>query len=172
MQQKSENFSEFSERTEALARALGIKISVLPEKLGVSASMFHAYRSGKSPISPKAWRKLEAIERSAGLGKGSTSHVDFDPLRTEKGSTSHVDFDPLPESNAENSAIPNQFAVPSVAEFQRQMAEMNDKIQAALAAAFTIDELQRRMENAGAWPASAEDGKLSPGQLWTKYAPK
>lgn len=29
--------------------------------------MFHSYRSGKQPISDKAWRKLEAAEKRAGL---------------------------------------------------------------------------------------------------------
>lgn len=64
MQQKSENFSEYSERTEALARNLGVNLSDLPEKIGVSNSMFHAYRSGKYPISQKAWRKLEQAEEA------------------------------------------------------------------------------------------------------------
>lgn len=32
--------------------------------------MFHAYRSGKYPISEKAWRKLEAAERAAGIENG------------------------------------------------------------------------------------------------------
>lgn len=32
--------------------------------------MFHAYRSGKYPISAKAWRKLEAAERKAGIRPG------------------------------------------------------------------------------------------------------
>lgn len=64
MQQKSELFSEFSERTEELAKRLDVNVSDLPEIIGVSASMFHAYRSGKSPISLKAWRKLEAAEKA------------------------------------------------------------------------------------------------------------
>lgn len=32
--------------------------------------MLFAYRTGKSPISAKAWRKLEAAEREAGIGVG------------------------------------------------------------------------------------------------------
>jgi hypothetical protein len=71
MQAKSENFSEFSERTEVLSRRLHLNVSDLPEKISISASMFHAYRSGKYPISPKAWRKLELAERAAGLGVGA-----------------------------------------------------------------------------------------------------
>lgn len=67
MQDKSEFFSEFSERTETLARFMGLRLSDLPENIGVSASMFYAYRSGKYPISSKAWRKLEQAEKAAGI---------------------------------------------------------------------------------------------------------
>jgi ribosome-binding protein aMBF1 (putative translation factor) len=74
MQQKSENYSEFSERTEVLASNLGINLSDLPAKIGVSNSMFHAYRSGKYPISEKAWSKLERCEQAAGInGEGTQS---------------------------------------------------------------------------------------------------
>lgn len=31
--------------------------------------MFHAYRSGKHPISAKVWRKLAAAELAAGIGQ-------------------------------------------------------------------------------------------------------
>jgi hypothetical protein len=67
MQEKSENYSEFSERTERLALQLGSLLSDLPGKIGVSPSMFHAYRSGKHAISEKAWRKLNAAEQMAGI---------------------------------------------------------------------------------------------------------
>ena len=67
MQAKSENFSEYSERTESLADVLAMRLSDLPQLMGISSSMFHAYRSGKYPISGKAWRKLEAAERTAGI---------------------------------------------------------------------------------------------------------
>lgn len=36
--------------------------------LGISKATVFAYRSGKQPISDKAWRKLEAAEARAGLG--------------------------------------------------------------------------------------------------------
>lgn len=69
MQQKSESFSEFSERTEKLAAKLTLKLGELPERIGVSPAMFFAYRTGKNKISDKAWRKLEGAEREAGLIK-------------------------------------------------------------------------------------------------------
>ena len=67
MQQKSEKFSEYSERTEFLATSLRQNLSDLPEKIGVSPSMFYSYRTGKHPISAKAWRKLEVAEKAAGI---------------------------------------------------------------------------------------------------------
>jgi len=71
MQSKSDKKSEFSTRTEDLARNLGVKLSDLPKILGVSASMFFAYRSGKHPISNKAWRKLDQAERECRESVGS-----------------------------------------------------------------------------------------------------
>ncbi len=76
MQQKSEKFSEYSARTENLSLILGVNLSDLPEKIGVSNSMFHAYRSGKYPISAKAWAKLEAAERAAGIGNGQSANAE------------------------------------------------------------------------------------------------
>jgi hypothetical protein len=62
VQDKNHSFIDFSERTEALAVALGKNVSELPVFIGISPSMLHSYRSGKLPISAKAWRKLEAAE--------------------------------------------------------------------------------------------------------------
>ncbi len=68
MQDKSQSFLEFSERTEVLAKKSGLRLSDLPVNMGLSNGMFHACRSGKTPISPKTWRKLESAERAAGIG--------------------------------------------------------------------------------------------------------
>jgi len=67
VQEKSKSYQSFCERTDALAKELRINVSDLPQKIEVSASMFHSYRSGKYPISAKAWRKLEAAEAGAGV---------------------------------------------------------------------------------------------------------
>jgi transcriptional regulator with XRE-family HTH domain len=66
-QQKSELFEEFSERTERIASEMTLKLSDLPEKIGISPAMFYAYRKGKYAISDKAWRKLEALEQEIGV---------------------------------------------------------------------------------------------------------
>jgi hypothetical protein len=92
VQEKSDKFSEYSERTEALARILGKNVSDLPAKIGVSNSMFYAYRTGKYPISAKAWKKLEAAERSAGIGalKSENAKSSGNLKDSGAGVSSHV----------------------------------------------------------------------------------
>ena len=51
--------------------------------------MFHSYRSGKYPISDKAWRKLEAAERAAGLIDEANV-----PVRTAESEGKVKDSDP------------------------------------------------------------------------------
>ena len=74
MQDKSEHYSEFSERTDKLAVSLGGPVSALIPLMKVSNGMLFAYRTGKHRISNKAWRKLESLERVVaeppGLKKG------------------------------------------------------------------------------------------------------
>lgn len=69
MQAEIKSFSEFSERTEELAHRIERNLKDLPALLGVSPSMFWGYRTGKYPISAKAWRKLAAAEAKAGIIK-------------------------------------------------------------------------------------------------------
>lgn len=68
MQEKSESSLEFLERTDRLASALGVTVSGLSGVMSLSNGMLFAYRTGKNPISKKAWLKLEAAERKAGIG--------------------------------------------------------------------------------------------------------
>lgn len=75
MQQKSENYLEFSERTEALSQKLGVKLSDLPPVIGISPAMFYAHRTGKHHISDKTWRKLESAEVTAGVMTKKTQPV-------------------------------------------------------------------------------------------------
>jgi len=56
--------------------------------------MFHAYRSGKYPISPKAWRKLEQVERSAGILSEEV------PPKAEFAESS-AELNQIPEGSAE-----------------------------------------------------------------------
>jgi hypothetical protein len=70
MQQHFRSYSHFSQRTEILANHLGLMLGDLPALIGVSARMFYGYRTGKYPLTDKAWRKLEAAEETAELPKG------------------------------------------------------------------------------------------------------
>ena len=72
MQENFRSASHFSQRTESLAVALGVHLKELPSRLGFSERMLFGYRSGKYPITGKAWRKLEQAEREARLAPGST----------------------------------------------------------------------------------------------------
>lgn len=65
------DYSEFSERTDALAARLGLRIVDLPNILRVSEDMLMGYRSGRHRITAKAWRKLEAAETNAGAESDS-----------------------------------------------------------------------------------------------------
>ena len=67
LQAQNQNIGEFSERTDRLAEKLSLPLRELGDRIGVSTAMLFAYRSGKNPISVKAWRKLEQAEREVGI---------------------------------------------------------------------------------------------------------
>ena len=69
MQEKSEFSLIFSERTDALASHFGIRVIDLPKKIKISEDMLMGYRTGRYPISKKAWMKLDQAEIEAGLRK-------------------------------------------------------------------------------------------------------
>jgi transcriptional regulator with XRE-family HTH domain len=62
LQAKNQTNLEFSDRTDRLADQLGISLRQLAERIGISPAMLFAYRSGKYPISRKAWKKLDQTE--------------------------------------------------------------------------------------------------------------
>ncbi len=67
MQQKKEDFRFFLERTDDLAYKLRITLRELGPVIGMSTASLFGYRSGKIPLSSKAWGKLEAAEKKAGI---------------------------------------------------------------------------------------------------------
>ena len=90
--------TNFSERTDALARFRNCSLRDLAGFIGISQAMLFAYRSGKSEPSLKVWRKLERAERDCGLQeekgnfvprgtklKGSDTESSGDPKESEKG---------------------------------------------------------------------------------------
>lgn len=52
---------------------LQLEWAVLADKLGLSESMIYAVRAGRVGMSDKAIHRLEALEREAGMHKGSSS---------------------------------------------------------------------------------------------------
>lgn len=56
--------------------------------------MFHAYRSGKQPISGKAWQKLEAAEDAAGIFVNERQVLERQS-RTQAENTLHDDAENL-----------------------------------------------------------------------------
>lgn len=67
-----------------MAEKLGIRAVDLPEVVGLSKAMLFAYRKGKYPISWRAWRKLEAAERAAGLVVLPESVLEMDRIEMKR----------------------------------------------------------------------------------------
>ena len=148
MQQQNRSSSHFSQRTEILSEQLGLLLRDLPVRIGISDRMFYGYRSGSYPISDKAWRKLEAAERAAGLGIPESAP---------------------PPALGEPSAEPPPDHGDGAAEMARRIADL---LRPDLPGLFPMAELIGRMEAAGAWPPTGADLTLTPGQLWAKYTPR
>lgn len=72
MQEQFCSFRIFSQRTDALASALGLNLNELPEKIGISQRSLYGYRSGKYPVTAKALRKLREAEATAGIIPSAT----------------------------------------------------------------------------------------------------
>jgi hypothetical protein len=114
--------SQYSQRTEALAAKRGVLLGEIPEVLGVSARMFHGYRSGKYPISPKAWRKLEAAEAQM----ENSAPLRINPSWTEQGKGEPADYArPLREDRIADShaaGLSSGFDYRKMAEIMRDAA--------------------------------------------------
>ncbi|MGE9270703.1 MAG: hypothetical protein ACQKBU_07855 [Verrucomicrobiales bacterium] len=67
MQEKKDTYLDFLKRSDLLAATLGKNVEELVGPLQMSRASLFSYRTGKRPISSKAWHKLEAAERAAGL---------------------------------------------------------------------------------------------------------
>lgn len=85
------DFSEFSERTDALAARLGLRIVDLPGILRVSEDMLMGYRSGRHRITAKAWRKLAAAESKVRAESESDSLGNFPRSGSEPTAEACVD---------------------------------------------------------------------------------
>lgn len=102
MQQKSDQSaqnSDFSDRTDALAHHLGIRIAELTDRLDLSRDSLMGYRTGRYPVSPKAWRKLQAAETAAGIQTKtqSQSQSQAGPSQSQSQGAAHRSFGELRE---------------------------------------------------------------------------
>jgi transcriptional regulator with XRE-family HTH domain len=61
----------FFKRTERLAKVLRLSGREIAKKIGVSHGSLCGYRTGRIRITNKAWAKLEAAERAAGVETGA-----------------------------------------------------------------------------------------------------
>jgi hypothetical protein len=88
LQQINHTLSDYLRRTDVLAEFLGLKLSDLPGVLACSKAMIFAYRSGKNPISNKAWLRLLAAEKQAGLSQPDQIHPALAPPPPPSASSS------------------------------------------------------------------------------------
>ena len=161
MQEENQNFSEYFERTRVLADRLGIPVVDLPPHVGISKAMLFAYRKGKYPISWKAWRKLEAAERAAGIGvEPEVAAPDPPPDNSVPGESGWVPLASIKQLQQEMRGL------------QQTLKQYVGPLHTAMEPVplpFTMADLRQRMEAAGAWPPDADDLRLTPGELMSKY---
>jgi hypothetical protein len=82
--------------------------------------MFYGYRSGKYPITDKAWRKLEALEESAGVENRSfRSEAQAEPL---------VKDPPELVSSAQHFAAGVQSMLAEMAEMRARLEYLEDLV--------------------------------------------
>ena len=162
---------QFLQRTDDLAALLGCYLRDLPAKIGISERSMFGYRAGKYPVTAKALRKLEAAERAAGIhqgdpaGEAGIAGSSGKPKDYPAGNGEKVSPEDTLLHDASPEAAMQRLAAVSAA-FSSQLAALQ------ITPPFSLQDLEDRMRAANAWPASAEDRKLSPGTLWQKYAPK
>lgn len=148
MQEKKDTFDIFLRRTDFLAHHLKCEIERLPDMLGISRASLFGYRSGARPITNKAWRKLEAAERAAGLG-----HV-----RADEASQNQVRADLI--SAAEKKLL----RVEELSDVDRLRAELSEKISALTT---VITEQNKRIDAL----LEQRAARTSPGEARSSSSP-
>lgn len=127
MQAKLDENRVFSERSDALSEHLRISLRETAARIGISQAMLFAYRTGKSPVSGKAWRKLEAAERAAGLRTpGDQASVIIEAAEKYAGK----ETDPEKAENLFNRLV---------IDLAGKIYQLDDRIQ-------RLDELEQRLE--------------------------
>lgn len=94
-----------------MAEELNVLLKELPSIIGISERMFYGYRSGKYPITEKAWRKLEASEREAGITATAT-----------------ITNNPTPQNDID-SFTPDEHIQSALHAIDEKLEKMQDQIQ-------------------------------------------
>ncbi|MBN2069122.1 MAG: helix-turn-helix transcriptional regulator [Opitutales bacterium] len=76
MQENNTDFIHFSDRSDDLAKHLNLNAKELAEFIGISRPMLYAYKTGRSPITGKVWRKLAQAEEKAGIRLSTKTDVE------------------------------------------------------------------------------------------------
>ena len=145
---------------------MGRNVQDLPEILGIGRASLFCYRTGKRTITRKTWLKLEQAERAADI------HQDSAAAGAAIADNEANPKDSAPAPGEKVSAVDDPLR-----SVQAQLAAIQARLDASfspvhkIVAEFPLNELILHMQAAGAWPHSQADGKLSPAQLWQKYAP-
>jgi len=154
VQTKNETSDDFLRRTDELAVSKRLHIDDLPDILGFSRASLYAYRAGKRSITRKAWLKLEAAERKAGVCLAE-----------------------VPPESRQDCAMAESFTHPkeappfSLDQSQEIRAIVREELARLDSPAFTMASLAARLTAARAWPPAGPDLHLTPTQLWHKYPP-
>jgi hypothetical protein len=163
MQAENQTISDFIIRTDLLADRLGLILSEIPQKIGISKAMMYAYRAGNSRITNKVWLKLERAERAAGIHQDT---VPAEPAKAGSSASPKEFFDLVEKKERVKDPFP-----PSLARLQAITAQVQADLAALQAGLheFPMVELVRRMTAAHAWPPTGPDLELTPSELYHKY---
>jgi hypothetical protein len=155
---------DFLERTDRLAQKLGISLRSLAPVMGISVASLFGYRNGSIPISTKAWRKLEQVERdSEAPALESPFALKEDPVEYQARPFPRKD-DPFTDPRF--LAVQDQL---SALLAQVQSAGLDALAQRGIKAKDVIDEIRDIAKRIGKWPIPPEDGAKQPWLVLAEY---
>lgn len=138
MQEKKNDFRNFLERTDVLAKKLKVSLRELAPIMELSVASLFGYRSGAIALSVKAWRKLEAAEKAAGI-----NDVNYRNLRELE----HKEKPPEPDR---------------IARLEEQIAKLTEAVQK-----LTEQTAMRTMTQAEATSSPSRGGSTQPKRKTT-----
>lgn len=141
MQEKKNDFRNFLERTDVLAKNLKVSLRELAPIMELSVASLFGYRSGAIRLSVKAWRKLEAAEKAAGIA--ADDEVNYLKL----GELEHEEKPPEPDR---------------IARLEEQIAKLTEAVQK-----LTEQTAMRTMTQAKATSSPSRGGSTQPKRKTT-----